>query len=58
MANYAVNDWVSTVGNLTTVAAALETKLETIDSAKTIRFVQIYPVGGSVQFQAVLIWDA
>jgi len=32
MANYAVNDWVSTEGTVANVMAQLETKLETLDS--------------------------
>jgi len=57
MTNYAVTDYVSPVGSAETVAAAIETKLETIDNSKTIRLVQVVPVSPGC-FQAVIIFDA
>lgn len=56
MVNYAVDSWISNVGSLSEVKDMLETELETIDEANTIRLMDIYSVGG--QFQAVLITDA
>lgn len=57
MANYAVTDWVSTAGDLTTTLAAIETKLETIDNSKTIRYLDVKALGGN-QFVAIMIYDA
>ena len=56
MANYAVTDFRTSVGNPSTVLAELETKLETIDDSKTIRYIDIIPSGNS--FVGVLIYDA
>lgn len=59
MANYAVNDWSSTIDKLSDVLAELETQVETIDTGKTIRLISVLPVPGSNgKFQAVLVTDA
>ena len=57
MANYAVNDWVSDVDDLPTVLASIETKLESIDSAKTIRLIGVMPVQGGF-CQGYIVYDA
>ncbi len=54
MANYAVTTY-STKGDYDTVLAALETKLETINDGKTIRYVDIVERGN--EFVGVLIYD-
>lgn len=56
MANFAVTDWVSSVGPLVTVAAEIETYLETIDTTKTIRLINVVPVGNNAQ--GIIIHDA
>ena len=57
MANYAVTDWSSDPqGTYKLALAELETKLETIDSAKTIRFIDIQKSG--TEFYALLVYDA
>lgn len=58
MANYAVTDWVSDIfASLAEAAAAIETKLETLDSTNnTIRHIDIVHFGSSA-FQAVIIYD-
>lgn len=58
MANYAVTDWVSNAGTPTVVAAEIETKLETIDAAKTIRLLTVMPLGSGGSCQAIMIYDA
>ena len=45
MANYAVNDFTEQANSLAEVLALLETKLETIDDAKTIHYVDVFHVG-------------
>ena len=45
MANYAVNDFTEQASSLAEVLALLETKLETIDDAKTIHYVDVFHVG-------------
>ena len=57
MANYAVTDWTSTAGSMEDVAAAIETKLETIDNSKTIRLLEVHQLGSAL-FQAIMIYDA
>lgn len=54
MANYAVEKY-STQGSYIDVLSALETKLETVDSAKTIRLIRVVPNGNS--YIGVLIYD-
>ncbi len=54
MANYAVTTYV-VEGPVKTVAAALETKIETIDTGKTIRLQVIVPMGNT--FAGVLQYD-
>lgn len=57
MANYAVTDIVVGPGSLVQVAALMETAIETIDTAKTLRLVAIYHLYGD-KFQGVVIHDA
>lgn len=57
MANYAVNDWVSSITDLAVVLAEMETQIETIDDSKTIRLIGIHPVGSSI-CQGYIIYDA
>ena len=57
MANYAVSDWESGVGELADVLAALEVQLETVDNNKAIRHIEVHHVGGSM-FVASLVYDA
>lgn len=55
MANYAL-DTFSKQGSYEVVLAALETELETIDTAKTIRLLEIQRQGN--EFIGLLIIDA
>jgi len=57
MANYALTDWVSAVSDPITVAAAIETYLETVDDTKSIIVSQIIPIGSS-QCQAIIVHEA
>jgi len=57
MAAYAVTDYVSTADTVEQCAAALETKLETIDNSKTIRYIDILQLPDNT-YQAILIYDA
>lgn len=57
MANYAVDDWVSEALSLADALAALETQLETYDTAKTIRGSGVEKVGSDT-FRAWLVIDA
>ena len=57
MANYAVTDYKTSESQLGTVIAALETKLETIDTSKTIRYIDVLPMGNG-EFVGVIIYDA
>ena len=54
MANYSVTTF-STKGEYDEVLAALETKLETVDNGKTIRYVDIVERGN--EFVGILIYD-
>jgi len=56
MANYGVDDHIFT-GTPAAVAAAIETKLETIDTAKTIRHLSVHVLRVD-QAVGVLIIDA
>lgn len=56
MVNYAVTDFRTSPGSASVVLSELETKLETIDDSKTIRYIDILPSGNS--FVGVLIYDA
>lgn len=56
MVNYLVDDFKTEVADMATVLAALETELETRDSAKTIRHLDVIQVG-SGSFQGILIID-
>lgn len=54
MANYAVNDFTETAANLAAVLALLETKLETIDNTKTIRYIDVFRTGQVWQYALVV----
>tara|TARA_R100001509_G_scaffold146979_1_gene104196 strand:- start:207 stop:380 length:174 start_codon:yes stop_codon:yes gene_type:complete len=56
MADYAVDDHTETAANLAAVLALLETKLETIDNTKTIRYIDVFRTGQVWQY--ALIVDA
>ena len=57
MANYAVDDYVTAPqSTIAEVTALLETKLETIDTTKTIRLLGVEKVGS--MFVGYLIYDA
>ena len=56
MANYAVNDFVTSVGTLEAVAAAMETQIETIDNTKTIRLFDVQALASGM-FQGVIVTD-
>jgi hypothetical protein len=45
MPNYAVEDFVTSLGTHAEVLALMETELETVDDTKTIRLIGISPVG-------------
>jgi hypothetical protein len=49
MTNYAVTVWNSSVAPLSTVLTELETKVETVAAAKTIRSIGVVPVGDNTQ---------
>ena len=55
MANYSVENWVSSVGPLSVVAGEIETQLETIESGKTIRHISVVAVGNNTQ--GIIIYD-
>ena len=55
MTSYAVTDWVSSVGPLVTVAAEMETYIETVAATKTIRLISVVPVGNNAQ--GIIIHD-
>ena len=57
MANYAVTDFVTPIGSLVEVVAAMETQLETIDDSKTLRVCDIKQISGDT-FVGVIIHDA
>ena len=57
MANYTVTDYVSTEDSIEQCAAALETKLETLDSTNNpIRLIKIIRLPNN-KFQATLMYD-
>lgn len=45
MANYAVEDFSTSIGTYAEVLAEMETELETVDTTKTIRAIGINPTG-------------
>lgn len=55
MTNYSLTTHTTAVASLGVVAAAIETKLETVNNAKTIRYVDIKPIGND--FQGIIIYD-
>ncbi len=57
MTNYILTDWVSSVAPLITVAAEVETYLETVDDSKTIILAEVIRIG-SDNSQAIIIHDA
>lgn len=62
MVNYAVTRWPLSSDTVRYASAhealtALETKLETIDNSKTIRFITIKAVNGGAYFVPLLIYD-
>lgn len=57
MPNYTVTDYVSTSDTIEQCAAALETKLETLDSTNNpIKLVKIVRLPNN-EYQAVLMYD-
>ncbi len=54
MANYAVNDFVTPVGILESVMAALETQIETIDTGKAIQLLQVLQMSGGASQGALI----
>ncbi len=56
MANYAVVDFLTALGDLETVMAAMEVHIETVDNTKTIRMMSIHAVASGT-FQGVIIYD-
>jgi len=57
MVNYTIVDWVNVSTSLTTAAAALETKLETLDSTTNpIYKIDIFKIGGTNQWKAILVY--
>jgi len=56
MGNYAIDDHIGRFASLELCAAAIETKLETIDTTKTIRLLEVFQVGN--QWAYCLIIDA
>jgi hypothetical protein len=58
MANYAVTDWSSVSDSVEAVAALMETKLETIDDTKSIRYIDILRLDEQKKFMGVIIYDA
>lgn len=57
MANYAATDFLTPVGDLETVMAAMEVAIETVDNAKTIFMMSVHNVGSGV-FQGVILHAA
>jgi len=60
MVNYAVTDKVTDAGTLTEVMADIETYLETIDNAKTIRLIDAKNIGVGYPgiWQGIILHDA
>jgi hypothetical protein len=56
MANYAVDSFLSDPLSPEDAVAAVETYLETVDNAKTIRLIQVVQIGSAL-FQGVVIHD-
>ena len=57
MANYAVVDYSTPIGTLLEVTAAMETKLETLDSTTNpIRLIEIHKTSGDA-YVGVIIYD-
>lgn len=55
MANYAATDFLTKVGDLETVMAAMEVEIETVDNAKAIFMMSVHSVGSGV-FQGVILY--
>lgn len=56
MANFVISTYVSTPLSPEDAVAAVETYLETVDNAKTIRLIQVVQIGSAL-FQGVVIHD-
>ena len=56
MASYDVDDHTGMYASLALCAAAIETKLDAIDTGKTIRLLEVFQVGN--QWAYILIVDA
>ena len=57
MAAYVLTSYVTPEGALPTVVAALETKLETIETAKVVRFTKVIELPNRL-FIGILVYDA
>ena len=55
MANYSVHNYSDEAPDLAAIFAKLETKLETIENTKTIRLIEVYPVGASLWSYALVV---
>ena len=58
MANYAVDDHTGIENSLALVAAAIETKLETIVNTKVIRLLEVYQIGNQWGYCLILTTPA
>ena len=58
MANYSVNDFTESAGSMADLLALIETKLETIDDAKTIHLLEVYKDATNGGFSYALVIDA
>ena len=54
MANYAVDDHTGIENSLALVAAAIETKLESIVNTKVIRLLEVYQIGNQWGYCLIL----
>ena len=54
MANYAVNDFTESADTISAALALLETQIETIEDAKTIRMMSIHKVGNKYAYALVV----
>lgn len=58
MANYAVTDYVTGPDDVTTVVAALETYIETVDDTKTLHLVTVVGCARDSEVIGIVIHDA
>ena len=56
MANYSLTTHTTAVSTLSGVMTLLETQLETVDTTKTIHYIDVIKVGDN-QFRGVLIYN-